>query len=141
MAPEETAKKKYKILLVDDDADIIATMRLAVADLGVEVQTANDGLVALDVAETMDPDMVVLDLMLPRRGGFQILQRLKGKPTMKGKRPLICMVTGNEGMRHKEFAEAGGVDDYLNKPFAIGRLLEVLHRFMAELDKGIPNAK
>jgi CheY-like chemotaxis protein len=141
MAPEETAKKKYKLLLVDDDADIIATMRLAVADLGVEVQTANDGLAALDVAETMDPDMVVLDLMLPRRGGFQILQRLKGKPNMKGKRPLVCMVTGNEGMRHKEFAEAHGVDDYLNKPFAIGRLLEVLRRFMAELDKGIPDAK
>ncbi len=60
---------------------------------------------------------------------------------MKGKRPLVCMVTGNEGTRHKDFAGIHGVDDYLNKPFAIGRLIEVIQGFMARLDKGIPDAK
>jgi DNA-binding response OmpR family regulator len=132
--------RKYKILLVDDDADILATMKIALLDLGLEVQTASDGLIALDLAAAIDPDMMVLDLMLPKRGGFQVLQKIKGNPSLKGKRPLVLMVTGNEGKRHKDFAELGGVDAYLNKPFAMAHLLEVIHDFMARLDKGIPNA-
>jgi|WetSurMetagenome_2_1015567.scaffolds.fasta_scaffold07903_5 DNA-binding response OmpR family regulator len=137
----ETAPRKYKILIVDDDADILATMKLALTNLGLEVLTANDGLLALDVAAANDPDMMVLDLMLPKRGGFQVLQRIKGNPSMKGKRPLVLMVTGNEGKRHKDFAELGGVDAYLNKPFAMAHLLEVIQGFIVRLDKGIPNAR
>ena len=132
---------KYKILVADDDTDVLATITLALGDLNQTVLSAADGLVALDLAEAEDPDIVILDVMLPKRGGFQILQKLKGQPSMKGKRPLVCMVTGNEGMRHKEFAERHGVDDYLRKPFAIGRLLDVVRDFMKMLDKGIEDAK
>jgi DNA-binding response OmpR family regulator len=138
MAEEDA---KYKMLIVDDDADVLASMKLALEDTGHTVLTAGDGLKALEVAAAEDPDIVVLDLMLPRRGGFQVLQKLKGHPSMKGKRPLVCMVTGNEGMRHKEFAEQNGVDDYLNKPFAMGTLLEIIEGFLAKLRKGIPDAK
>ena len=116
-------------------------MKLALTDLGLEVLTAADGMVALDMAAASDPDMMVLDLMLPKRGGFQVLQKIKGNPSMKGKRPLVLMVTGNEGKRHKDFAELGGVNDYLNKPFAMGHLIEVIQKFIARLDKGIPNAR
>jgi DNA-binding response OmpR family regulator len=133
--------RKYKILVADDDPDILATMTMALGELNHTVLSASDGLTALDLAEAESPDIVVLDVMLPRRGGFQILQKLKGSPAMKGMRPLVCMVTGNEGMRHKEFAERHGVDDYLRKPFPIGRLLEIVRDFIAKLDKGIPNAK
>jgi DNA-binding response OmpR family regulator len=133
--------RRYKILVADDDTDVLATITLALGDLNQTVLSAADGLVALDLAEAEDPDIVILDVMLPKRGGFQILQKLKGQPSMKGKRPLVCMVTGNEGMRHKEFAERHGVDDYLRKPFAIGRLLDVVRDFMKMLDKGIEDAK
>ncbi len=139
MADENQAK--YKILVVDDDQDILTTISLALKDLNQTVLTASDGMAALEVAEKEDPDILVLDLMLPKRGGFQVLQRLKGKPTMKGKRPLVCMVTGNEGMRHQTFAEQNGVDDYLRKPFAIGNLVEIVQEFMKQLDAGIENAK
>jgi DNA-binding response OmpR family regulator len=116
-------------------------MTMAIGELGQTVLPAADGLVALSLAEAENPDIVILDLMLPKRGGFQILQKLKGHPSMKGKRPLVCMVTGNEGMRHKEFAERNGVDEYLRKPFPIGRLLDTVRDFMARLDKGIEDAK
>ena len=139
MADESEAK--YRILVVDDDQDILTTMSLALKNLNQTILTASDGMAALEVAEQEDPDILVLDLMLPKRGGFQVLQRLKGKPTMKGKRPLVCMVTGNEGMRHQTFAEQNGVDDYLRKPFAIGNLLEIVQEFMKQLDAGIENAK
>ena len=134
-------ESKYKILVVDDDADILTTMSLALGDLNQTVLTATDGMAALELAEQEDPDILVLDLMLPRRGGFQVLQRLKGKPTMKGKRPLVCMVTGNEGMRHQKFAEQNGVDEYLRKPFAISMLVEIVQGFMEKLTAGIEDAK
>ena len=139
MAQEQ--RRKYKILVADDEADILSTMTLALGELNQTILSAADGLAALGLAEAEDPDIVVLDVMLPKRGGFQILQKLKGNPSMKGKRPLVCMVTGNEGMRHKEFAERHGVDDYLRKPFPIGHLLDIVRDFIARLDKGIPNAK
>ncbi len=132
---------KYKILVVDDDEDVVTTMSLALGDLHQTVLTASDGMAALELAEQQDPDILVLDLMLPKRGGFQVLQRLKGKPMMKGKRPLVCMVTGNEGMRHQTFAEQNGVDEYLRKPFAISNLVEIVQGFVEKLDAGIENAK
>lgn len=132
---------KYKILIVDDDDDVLTTMKMALETVGPAILTASDGLAALELAEANDPDMVVLDLMLPKRGGFQVLQRLKGSATMKGKRPLVCMVTGNEGMRHQKFAEQNGVDDYLRKPFAITNLVDIVQGFIAKLDAGIENAK
>jgi len=139
MAAKE--ERKYKVLVADDDPDILTTMAMALEELGHTVFKAGDGMAALERAEAEDPDIVILDLMLPKRGGFQILQRLKGNASMKGKRPLICMVTGNEGMRHKTFAEQNGVDDYLNKPFAMGTLQDIVRDFAALLEQGIPDAK
>jgi len=133
--------RQYKILIADDDTDVLASMKLALEEFGQTIMTVTDGMAAIEWAEAEDPDIVILDLMLPKRGGFQVLQRLKGNRTMKGKRPLVCMVTGNEGMRHKEFAEQHGVDDYLRKPFAMGRIVEIVKDFMARLDKGIEDAK
>jgi two-component system OmpR family response regulator len=134
-------ERKYKIMVVDDDDDIRTTITLALKDMGLTVVTASDGLAAITLAEAEHPDMVVLDLMLPNRGGFQVLQRLKGNRTMKGKRPLVCMMTGNTGTRHKEFAEQGGVDEYRRKPFAIGRLTEIIDAFLVKLKAGIEDAK
>jgi len=73
----ETAGK-YKILVVDDDADILSTMVLSLGELGQTILTASDGQQALDTIEAEKPDIVVLDIMLPKRGGFLILQRIKG---------------------------------------------------------------
>jgi len=131
----------YKILIVDDDADVVQTISVGLTDLNQTILTARDGAEALEVAGQEDPDILVLDLMLPRRGGFQVLQKLKGRRDMKGKRPLVCMVTGNEGMRHQQFAEQNGVDAYLRKPFAIPSLVEIVQGFIQKLDKGIEDAK
>ena len=137
----ETPTCKYKILVVDDDPEILASISLGLQETGQTLFKASVGLTALDLAEAEVPDIVVLDVMLPKRGGFQVLQKLKGHPTMKGKRPLVCMITGNEGMLHKQFAEQQGVDDFLRKPFAIGRLLDIVNGFIEKLDKGVENAK
>ena len=137
----EEANGKYKILVVDDDADVVQTISIGLRELDQAILTAGDGTQALEIAEQENPDILVLDLMLPRRGGFQVLQKLKGNRAMKGKRPLICIVTGNEGMRHQQFSEQNGTDAYLRKPFAIGNLVDIVREFIEQLDAGIEDAR
>ena len=136
----ETAGK-HKILVVDDDADILSTMVMALEELGQTTLTAADGQQALDTIEAEKPDIVVLDIMLPKRGGFLILQKIKGSRAAKGKRPLVCMVTGTGGKRHQQFSEQLGVDDYLAKPFPLDRLVEIVRGFIEALDAGIEDAR
>ena len=128
MADQEQPKKK--ILLVDDDKDILEAMQLSLAKLGQEIIVARDGNEAVEIAVAQSPDAIVLDLMLPKRGGFLVLQKLKGSPKAKGRKPFVVMITGNEGQRHKVFAQSLGVDDYLNKPFRMDRLVEIVKGFL-----------
>lgn len=119
------------VLVVDDDPDIVTAIVAALSDTGVNVETANDGATAVEIAEKKDPDLVILDIMLPQKSGFLVLERLrKGKPA--GSKPHVIMITGNQGKRHKQYAESLGVDDYLNKPFRMERLMEMTEKLLAK---------
>ena len=114
-------------MLVDDDPDMVSALKLVFADTGANLKTATDGNAALTAAAEFDPDVVVLDAMLPKRSGFLVLEKLK--PTKKrGERPYVVMITGNQGKRHQVWAESLGVDGYLNKPFRMDRLLEAIEK-------------
>lgn len=127
--------KKYKLLIVDDDEDILSTMTYAVEEkFDGDIFHARDGDEALKVALEEKPQIIILDLMLPKRGGFLILQRIKGK-AREGKVPLVVMVTGNEGARHLVFAKSLGADGYLRKPFPMFRLTECIEGFVDKLNK------
>jgi len=126
MAGELTGKK---VLLVDDDQDILTAMTAALKDMGPDILTAGDGNDALRQAEEAQPDLVVLDMMLPKRSGFLVLEKLRrGKE--RSAPPRIVMITGNQGRRHKTYAESLGVDVYLNKPFRMERLLESIEKLL-----------
>lgn len=110
------------VLIVDDDPDIVQAIKIAFEERGAATVTAGDGNAAIDLVYSKSPDLVVLDAMLPKRSGFLVLEKLKaGK---KDTKPFIIMITGNQGTRHKTWAESLGVDDYINKPFSMDRLLE-----------------
>ena len=114
-------KKAAHILVVDDDPEIVETIAATLRGKGHEVSTAHDGNQGVAYAETKSPDLVILDLMMPRRSGFLVLERLR--QNSETQMPVI-MITGNEGMRHKKYAELLGVNDYIQKPFTMDRLLE-----------------
>jgi DNA-binding response OmpR family regulator len=111
------------ILIVDDDPDVVTALKAVFSDCGANVSTAHDGNEAIEQFEAIKPDLVVLDAMLPKRSGFLVLERLKGKRA-NGHRPRVIMITGNHGKRHQDWAESLGVDAYLNKPFRMDRLME-----------------
>ena len=119
-----TALEGKSILIVDDDPDMITALRAVLDDTGATIETAVDGNAAVEAATDFDPDLVVLDAMLPKRSGFLVLEKLKGAGKKKGARPLVIMITGNAGKRHQVWAESLGVDGYINKPFRMERLLE-----------------
>jgi DNA-binding response OmpR family regulator len=116
-----------RILLVDDDREIVESMRIALEATGYKVLIARDGNQGLALAEREDPDLVILDMMMPKRSGFLVLEKIRRTRPV----PLrIIMVTANEGNRHKAYAEMLGVDDYIRKPFAMDRLLDSVSRLL-----------
>ena len=117
------------ILLVDDDRDILAAMTAAISDMGPQIVTASNGNDALTEASKHKPDLVVLDMMLPGRSGFLVMEKLK-RGKKRSDPPRVIMITGNQGARHKVYAESLGVDVYLNKPFRMERLLESVKKLL-----------
>ncbi|MFM7292257.1 MAG: response regulator transcription factor [Planctomycetia bacterium] len=117
-----------RVLLVDDDSEIVESMRTVLESRGYEILVARDGNQGLMMAETEEPDLVVLDMMMPKRSGFLVLEKLRRTRPVPMK---VIMITANEGSRHKAYAEMLGVDDYIRKPFAMDRLLESIDRLLS----------
>lgn len=118
-----------RILLVDDDREIVESMKIALESLGHEVEVARDGNEGLAFAERNTPDLIILDMMMPKRSGFLVLETLR---QMENNPSRIIMITANEGNRHKEYAEQLGVDEYIRKPFSMNTLLSAVERLLAE---------
>ncbi len=117
----ETKQLEKHVLVVDDDAEIAESIKFALKAKGMKVSIARDGNQGVAFAETHSPDLVILDMMMPKRSGFLVLERLR--QTSDSPVPVI-MITGNEGQRHQEYAELLGVSDYIHKPFTMDRLLD-----------------
>jgi len=118
-----------RILLVDDDQDILTSMQAAFEGTGATVDTANNGNKAVELTEKTNPDLIVLDMMLPGRSGFLVLEKIKSKKPRNSK-PFVIMITGNQGARHKMYAESLGVSEYLNKPVKMDKLIASAERLL-----------
>jgi len=119
-----------RVLLVDDDADILTSMQAAFEPTGAVVDTANNGNKAVELAEKNSPDLVILDMMLPGRSGFLVLEKIKSKKP-RGTKPFVIMITGNQGARHKMYAESLGVSEYFHKPVKLDKLIATAERLVA----------
>ncbi len=116
------------ILIVDDDRELADGLRMVLEKQGFRVILAHDGHQAKQTVYNQRPDLMILDMMMPRMGGYPVLEHFKDKPDA----PPIIMITANEGSRHKAYAEYLGVIDYLRKPFPMERLLEAVGKAFAE---------
>lgn len=128
MNQEPSTSTSKRVLIVDDDAEIVDTVRFALESKGYTVLVARDGNQGIALFERDTPDLVILDMMMPKRSGFLVLEKLKRDYEHTAK---VIMITANEGSRHKAYAEMLGVNDYIRKPFAMDRLLESVEKLLA----------
>jgi DNA-binding response OmpR family regulator len=125
-----------RILLIEDDREISSTLSSVLDGAGYHVLTASNGIDGQRLIETERPDLVITDMMMPRLGGFPVLEFMKTLPNP----PKVIMITANEGGRHKAYAEMLGVVDYLRKPFAMDVLLEAVRKALEDLPENDASA-
>ncbi|GIW98497.1 MAG: two-component system response regulator [Pirellulaceae bacterium] len=125
--PSTESANRPRVLVVDDDNEITEALRYALESQGFDVAIASDGNQGLAMAEKYTPDLLILDMMMPKRSGFLVLEQLRreGRTDVR-----VIMITGNEGSRHQQYAELLGVDDYIRKPFPMDRLVASARRLL-----------
>lgn len=119
-----------KILLVDDEPDIISMLKLRLEASGYDVITAVDGNIAYDKARSELPDLVILDLMLPGMDGYQVCRLLKFNE--KYRHIPIIMLTAKSQKDDKDWGQKVGADFYLTKPFDAVELLNKIKELLGE---------
>lgn len=125
---------KPKVLICDDDPLMLELMRYRLEARGYEVVKAADGQEALAAVMAERPNLVVLDAMMPKAGGFEVLSRIKGDPAL-AETPVV-MLTALKGEKDIVSALQKGADDYLVKPFIPEELLARLSRLLARRNNG-----
>ena len=125
----QTENRTPRILIVDDDFEIADPVKFALEKHGYDVVHVPDGNQGVAAISTVNPDLMVLDMMMPGRSGFLVLEHLR---ITKQSFVRVIMVTGNEGERHQAYARMLGADDYIHKPFAMDRLVQRVQELLAE---------
>jgi chemosensory pili system protein ChpA (sensor histidine kinase/response regulator) len=111
-------------LVVDDSITVRRVTQRLLERNGMRVLTARDGLDALTVMEEHVPDVVLLDIEMPRMDGYGVAERMRAEERLK--RVPIIMITSRVGEKHRARALELGVDDYLGKPYQESQLLEAI---------------
>lgn len=120
--------KNKKILIVDDEKDIVETLKFLLESEGLNCITAYDGEEALNKAKTENPDLVILDVMLPKINGYKVCRLLKFD--IKYKKIPILMVTARSQDEDKVIGEETGADEYITKPFDIEELVATVKKYL-----------
>lgn len=126
---------KKRILIVDDEKQLVSLVSLHMDMSGYDVLTAVDGNKALKMIEEEEPDLVILDLMLPEMDGWEVCRRLRAAERTKDI-PVI-MLTARSGADDKLKGFECGADDYITKPFSPRELVARVKRV---LDEGVTHA-
>lgn len=104
-----------KILIVDDDVEITTLLDTVLSLSGFEISVVNDSTLAMETAESMKPDLFILDLMMPQPNGFELCRMIRSNPNLINI-PII-IITAMDDLDSKNIAYAAGANDYLPKPF------------------------
>lgn len=121
--------KKGRILIIDDEADLLETMKYRLSAAGYDVITASDGESGIKRAKEESPDLIIMDVMMPGIDGFETLKRLKGESGTKSI-PAIVFSCGKDEEEWAKKSLKGGASGYVVKPFDAEALLFTVERFM-----------
>jgi DNA-binding response OmpR family regulator len=121
-----------KILVVDDEPNIVLSLEFLMKQAGFQVRTASDGEAALAAVAAERPDLVLLDVMMPRKNGYEGCQAIRANPDWQKVRIIMLTAKGREVEREKGLAL--GADDYITKPFSTQEVVERVRELLAEAD-------
>lgn len=110
-----------RVLIAEDEESIVASLQFLMRQCGFETRVARDGDEAIASLGPFRPDLVLLDIMLPGRSGFEVCRFIRGQASLAHVR--ILMLTAKGGSDDEARSRAAGVDDYLSKPFATRELV------------------
>ena len=120
------------VLLVDDEPNIILSLQFLIEQAGYEARVARDGEAALKAVEEQKPDLVLLDVMLPKRDGFHVCEKIRANPAWNDVRIVMLTAKGRDSEREKGLAL--GADAYITKPFSTRDAMEQIKRFLESED-------
>ncbi len=117
-----------RVLLIEDEPNIIEAIRFILSRDGWRVDTHSDGQTALEAIRTRAPDLVILDVMLPNRSGYDILNDLRRDQAI-GATPVL-MLTARGQKKDRDLAEKLGVNRFMTKPFSNGEILTTVRELV-----------
>ncbi len=119
-----------KVLIVDDEPNIVISLEFLMEHCGYAVSVARNGEEALQRVETFKPDLILLDVMLPLRNGFDVCQKIRENTAFQATKIIMLTAKGHEAEIAKGYAL--GADVYVTKPFGTKELLEQVKRLLGE---------
>ncbi|MFZ5969083.1 MAG: response regulator [Bacillota bacterium] len=119
-----------KILIVDDEKNIILTLKMYLQKSGYDIQVAANGIEAIDIAQEYLPDLIFLDIVLPKMNGYLVCEALRDEPTTKNI-PIVFMSAKTQKEDIQKALAVGG-NDYVVKPFTPEQIKEILDKYLKE---------
>ena len=116
------------VLVVDDEPNIVLSLEFLLKQVGYVVHVARDGEAALDAVARHKPGLVLLDVMMPKRDGFDVCQAIRANPEWSGVRVIMLTARGREVEREKGLAL--GAEDYITKPFSTREVVEKVRQIL-----------
>ncbi len=119
-----------RILLVDDEPNILLSLEFLMKQAGYEVSTASDGEAAMEALDADPPDLILLDVNMPKRDGFEVCQLVRANRKWKDVRIIMLTAKGRDVEREKGLAL--GADGYITKPFATQEVVDTVRDMLNE---------
>jgi DNA-binding response OmpR family regulator len=119
-----------KILVVDDETELLKALSIRLKTSGYEVITASDGQEGLEKAKSLNPDLIVLDILMPKMDGYEVCRMLKFDE--KYKSIPVIMLTAKTQDIDKAMGKKVGANDYITKPFETQDLIDKIKKYLGE---------
>ena len=119
---------RKKVLIVDDEPDLVESIKFRLELEDIECLVANDGQEGLASAKAENPDLILLDVMLPKLTGYKVARLLKFDESYK--HIPIIMLTARTAQRNREIGGETGADEYVTKPFEMEKLLSLVNMYL-----------
>jgi two-component system alkaline phosphatase synthesis response regulator PhoP len=123
-----------QVLIVDDEPNIVLSLEFLMKQAGYTVRTATDGEAALQAIRDAPPDLVLLDVNLPRRSGYEVCEAVRANPDWAGVRILMLTAKGRDIERQKGLAL--GANDYVTKPFSTREVVQKVRAILGDEPPG-----